>query len=85
MTTDEPYHNTATGERVTFTEKGKLDEVYSAKGAHLECIGGADWFLAFYNEDGTSSAFWFSSKDLRKPFWERRPAPTLPQPPESTP
>lgn len=59
-------------ERVTFRDDGTLDEVYSARGAHLEHLGGKNWFLIFYHEDGTESAFWFSSKDLKKPFWEKR-------------
>lgn len=60
-------------DRVDF-ENGTLDEIVSTKGAHLESMGGNDWFLAFYHEDGTSTALWFSSKDLRKPHWETRPA-----------
>lgn len=61
-------------ERVTFYDDGTLDEVYAARGAHLERMGGNRWFLIFYNEDGTEAAFWFTSKDLKKPFWETRPA-----------
>lgn len=60
-------------DRVDFI-KGKLDEIVSTAGAHLEYMGGGRWFLAFYHEDGTSTALWFSSKDLREPFWETRSA-----------
>lgn len=62
-------------ERVTFNEDGSLDEVYAARGAHLEHMDGDNWFLIFYNQDGTEAAFWFKSKDLKKPFWETRPPP----------
>lgn len=58
-------------DRVTF-EEGRLDEVVSSRGAHLEHMDGNQWFLIFYHEDGTETAFWFSSKDLKKPFWETR-------------
>lgn len=61
-------------DRVTFTDKGRLDEVCSSRGAHLEHMDGKRWFLTFYHEDGTESAFWFESKDLKQPFWETRPA-----------
>jgi hypothetical protein len=59
-------------DRVDFNEDGTLDEVVSTRGAHLECMGGKRWFLIFYHEDGTESAFWFDSKDLKRPFWEKR-------------
>ncbi len=39
-------------DRVDFTEDGKLDEIVSTKGAHLECMGGANWFLEFHHEYG---------------------------------
>lgn len=67
------------GERVTFKEDGTLDEVYAAGGAHLERLGTNSWFLIFYHKDGTESAFWFDSKGLRTPFWEKRePRPSHP-------
>jgi hypothetical protein len=59
-------------DRVTFNDEGTLDEVCSTRGAHLEYLGNNRWFLAFYHGDGTDSAFWFGSKDLKKPFWETR-------------
>lgn len=59
-------------DRVDFTDKGTLDEVVCSAGAHLESMGGNRWFLEFQHEDGTSTALWFASKDLRKPFWETR-------------
>jgi hypothetical protein len=64
-------------DRVTFTPKGRLDEVCSTKGAHLEHLDGNRWFLSFEHSDGTSSAFWFRSADLKKPFWEKRDASPL--------
>lgn len=60
--------------RVTFNDDGTLDEVCSTKGAHLEHLGGSDWFLSFQHGDGTSSAFWFKSKGLKRPNWETREA-----------
>lgn len=59
-------------DRVDFTEKGTLDEIVSTRGAHIECMGGANWFLEFQHEDGTSTALWFTSRSLCKPFWEKR-------------
>jgi len=59
-------------DRVDFV-KGDLDEVVSSRGAHLEHLGKGHWFLSFQHEDGIESAFWFDSKSLRKPFWEKRP------------
>lgn len=58
--------------RVQFNDDGSLDEVYSTKGAHLEHMDGNRWFLSFEHKDGSSSAFWFTSKDLKRPFWEKR-------------
>lgn len=74
-----PDHRTNSDpDRVTFTPKGRLDEVCCTKGAHLEHMGGGRWYLSFEHADGTSSAFWFGSKDLMKPFWETRTAATAP-------
>lgn len=65
-------------DRVSFTDKGKLDEVFGSHGAHLERMGKDSWFLIFYHADGSESAFWFKSKDLEKPFWEKRePLPAI--------
>ena len=61
-------------DRVDFTEEGKLDEIVATKGAHLEYMGGANWFLEFHHEDGTSTALWFTSRSLQKPFMEKRTA-----------
>ena len=52
---------------------GELDEVVAAAGAHLERMGKNRWFLLLCHADGTDTAIWFSSKDLRKPFMETRP------------
>lgn len=62
-------------ERMEF-QGGKLDEIYVAGGAHLESMGGDDWFLEFFKEDGTSIAIWFHSKSLTKPNFEMRRAAT---------
>lgn len=59
-------------DRVDFTENGMLDEIVSTKGAHLECLGGPNWFLEFQHQDGTSTALWFTSRSLCKPFFEKR-------------
>ncbi len=60
-------------ERMEF-EGGTLDEIIVAGGAHLESMGGNDWFLELFKEDGTSIAIWFHSKSLTKPNMEIRPA-----------
>lgn len=60
-------------DRVTFTDKGILDEIVSTRGAHLERTGANSWFLVFSHEDGTETALWFTSRALAKPFWEKRP------------
>ncbi len=60
------------GNRVEFRKNGTLDEVFGSRFGHLEHMGGNRWFLEIGHADGTSSAFWFSSKDLKKPFWETR-------------
>lgn len=52
---------------------GKLDEIVSTRGAHLERLSTCDWFLSFQHEDGTETAIWFTSHSLIKPFWEIRP------------
>lgn len=56
---------------------GKLNEIVSTKGAHLEYMGESQWFLSFQHEDGTETAIWFTSRNLRNPFWEIRPAVSL--------
>lgn len=61
----------ASNDRVTF-DGGMLDEVYGSRGAHLEHLDGNRWFLLIAHDDGTETAIWFSSRDLRKPFYERR-------------
>lgn len=58
------------GDRVDFDDHGELDEIVSASGAHLERMDKNRWFLEFMHEDGTSTAIWFSSKDLRQQLIE---------------
>lgn len=66
-------------DRIDFTENGLLDEIVASRGAHLECMGGSRWFLSFQHEDGTETALWFTSRDLLKPFWEKREPRKEPQ------
>lgn len=63
-------------DRVTFPG-GKLDEICGSRYAHLEHMGGGSWFLIIGHDDGSDTAVWFRSKDLRKPSYERR-APRKP-------
>lgn len=48
--------------RVEYTKKGKLDEVVTDGGAHLERTGKKQWFLNCTRQDGSSFAVWFSGK-----------------------
>lgn len=59
-------------DRVTFNENGTLDEVCGTGFAHLEHMDKNSWFLLIGHADGTETAIWFSSKDLKRPFWEKR-------------
>ena len=70
--TDSGFRTDNDPNRVQFNDDGTLDEVCSTRGAHLEHMHGNHWFLVFYHEDGTDTAIWFTSKDLKKPFWEKR-------------
>lgn len=68
---------TEAGERVAWNDDGTLDEVFGARHAHLEHMGGGKWYLSVGMSDGRDVVFWFKSKDLRKPYWEeRKPSPT---------
>lgn len=62
-------------DRVEFQDE-ELDEIVATRGAHLERVGQNRWFIRFSHADGTETALWFSSRDLRKPMWETR-RPTL--------
>jgi hypothetical protein len=64
-------------DRVTWVD-GRLDEVVGSRGAHLEHMRGNEWFLLIEHDDGSETAIWFSSKDLKKPFWETRPPRPVP-------
>lgn len=59
-------------DRVTFTDKGKLDEIVATQGAHLERTGKHSWFITFDHADGSSTVIWFESKDLVSPTIEKR-------------
>lgn len=81
------WHSSVDGsiDRVSFTEAGRLDEVYASHGSHLEHLGGNRWFLLFSRDDGTEFAVWFTSKDLRRPFMElREPRVSAPLTPANT-
>lgn len=39
--------------------KGKLDEVVTDGGAHLEHMGGKRWFLSMWRADGSEFCVWF--------------------------
>lgn len=58
-------------DRVDYKD-GELDEVVATAGAHLERLDKNRWFLLLCHADGTETAIWFDSKDLKKPFMETR-------------
>jgi len=78
-------HQPTAPNRVDFAEDGTLDEVYASKGAHLEHMGSGNWFLIFYHEDGSGSAFWFKCKELLRPNWETYEAKEKRPPPAPLP
>lgn len=60
------------GERVTFNDRGKLDEIVThGRGAHLERMDRRRWFLNMECEDGSSIAVWIEGEVNS---WERRDA-----------
>lgn len=59
-------------ERVTYDERGRLDEVVTTGGAHLERIGKRRWFLEMQRADGSSVCLWFRGEM----GFEERPAAT---------
>jgi hypothetical protein len=48
--------------RIELDRKGRIDEVVSDGGGHLERLGKNDWFLNLVNADGSSVAVWISGK-----------------------
>lgn len=48
-------------ERTSYVE-GKLDEVVTCGGAHLERMGGKRWFLSMVREDGSEICLWVSGE-----------------------
>ena len=48
-------------DRIQLNDDGSLDEVV-AGGAHLEHLGGKQWFLAMQREDGSEFCVWFTGK-----------------------
>lgn len=63
---------TGSNDRVTYDDKGRLDEIVGSRFAHLEHMNKDSWFLLIGHDDGTETALWFTSHDLRKPLIERR-------------
>lgn len=45
--------------RVTYDDKGRLDEVVTDAGAHLERLSRDTWFLSMERSDGSSFCVWF--------------------------
>jgi len=48
--------------RLKLDRKGRIDEVVSNGGGHLERLGKNDWFLNLVNADGSSVAVWIAGK-----------------------
>ena len=48
--------------RIQHDSDGSLDEVVTNGGAHLEHMGGGDWFLECVRADGSAFAIWFTGK-----------------------
>ena len=48
--------------RVTYDDKGRLDEIVTDAGVHLEDLGGNRWFLGALRSDGTEVRVWFQGK-----------------------
>lgn len=48
--------------RVTYDDKGNLDEIVTDAGVHLEDLGGNRWFLACARSDGTEIRVWIRGK-----------------------
>lgn len=59
--------------RIKYGDDGKLDEVVTDGGAHLEYLGGRQWFLSCLRADGSAFSLWFEGKILDT---EEQPAPT---------
>lgn len=77
MSETRDWHSKTSNDRVTFPG-GKLDEVVGSCGAHLEHMGGGEWFLSITHDDDHETVMWFKSKDLGK-FMEVR-EPVSPHP-----
>ena len=59
--------------RVEYDDKGRLDEVCTDGGAHLERMDKNRWFLSCSRADGSSFAIWIHWKVV---LTEERPAPS---------
>jgi hypothetical protein len=62
------------GDRVTYDDKGRLDEIFGSGFAHLERMRKNHWFLLIGHADGTQTALWFKSKNMPN-LIETRSAP----------
>lgn len=60
-------------DRVSYDDKGQMDEVVGSRGAHLERLGKHDWFLSIEHADGSSTALWFTSKNFPSLMETREP------------
>ena len=58
--------------RVDLNDNGGLDEVVTDGAAHLEHLGGKQWFLNCLRADGSSVAVWITGKVTG---WEQRDIP----------
>lgn len=63
----------ATDNRVSYRGKGRIDEIVTDAGGHLEHLGAGRWFLSLQRTDGTSCAVWIEGKITGI---EEREAPT---------
>ena len=48
--------------RIEYDHTGRLDEVVTDGGAHLEYLGRGEWFLSCQRADGSSFCVWFTGK-----------------------
>lgn len=58
--------------RVTYDDKGELDEVCTDGGAHLERLSNKTWWLSCQRADGSEFCIWFKGTIT---MTEERPPP----------
>ena len=49
-------------ERISYDDKGQLDEVITSGGAHLERMDRNSWFLVMLRNDGSGFCVWIEGK-----------------------